>query len=714
MSNWVESLINVYKRNQMNEDLMPKYHADKTADITVYLSAEGDFKKAEPVPKKNNHIIAPQTAESAVRTNNKAPAPLFDQWSYLDQTYVSYTTGERTKVEIERFQQAAQEYLTNLFAWCESEFSHPKIRAIHRYLSENSLLKDVQTYDPKLLKYVNCKKKDKTGTVVKTWLELKNLFVRFVVSGDTPGVNPDDPDECWKNRQIRTCWQSYRKAMERDTDQALIMDYLTGEYQPEAVSCPQKLILGNGWSKAKLISSNDDRGLTYLGRFRDNSEAFRIGADSSIMLHDALHMVFQKQGRIYGDLAVVAWTDDDSKVPDFNADTNGLLLGRTIDQKKDNSDGEKDDSGDTLLDDDDDENMELAEAAVKTAAKEENQSAGNDNQDDEVTAKTFLDFMNGGVIPEEKTFESLHVMMFTAPSEGALAVADYQELSCAEYYKNLRRWHTEGVGKWRQFGARYVAMPSLYQIATLLYGRECKRGENTVMAFNSKDSASVARAYRELIPCVWYGKRIPLSVVRTAVERASDPMRFKEKKNWYRVLSLACILVRKYRIQYKNEGEWRMDDHNISMTKEEKKEARAIAQHDRDYKFGAFMAIADQIELEARVRSGKTDVRCTQAFRSLSDVMKRPWTAWGDMFADVQKNYLCKLPAERQKFYMDQMAYVGLAEEDITRRAKLDGRYFIGYSKKRAELLMKAKEQKAKEQSDKAVAKPGDAPNACA
>ena len=59
--------------------------------------------------------------------------------------------------------------------------------------------------------------------------------------------------------------------------------------------------------------------------------------------------------QIYGDLAVVAWTDDDSKVPDFNADTNGLLLGRTIVQKKDNSDGEKDDSGDTLLDDDDDE-----------------------------------------------------------------------------------------------------------------------------------------------------------------------------------------------------------------------------------------------------------------------------------------------------------------------------------------------------------------------
>ena len=86
----------------------------------------------------------------------------------------------------------------------------------------------------------------------------------------------------------------------------------------------------------------------------------------------------------------------------------------------------------------------------------------------------------------------------------------------------------------------------------------------------------------------------------------------------------------------------------------------------------------------------------------------------GAYFADVQKNYLCKLPAERQKFYMDQMAYVGLAEEDITRRAKLDGRYFIGYNKKRAELLMKAKEQKAKEQSDKAVAKPGDAPNACA
>lgn len=697
MSSWAESLIDMYKRNQKNEDLMPKYHADKTAAITVYLSAEGEFKKAEAVPKNDRYTIAPQTAESAVRTKKKVPAPLFDLWSYLDKTYVSYTTGERTASEIQRFYQVAANYLANLRAWCESNFSHPKIKAIYRYLSENSLIKDVQRYDERLLKYEKCKKEDKkTGAVVKTWLELENSFVRFVVFGNTPEVNLDDPDECWKNQQIRKCWQSYYGAIEQGTSKTLVMDYLTGEYQPEAGPCPQKLISGKEWGQAKLISSNDKKGLTYRGRFRNSSEAFRLGVDSSTMMHDALRLIFQKQGRIYGDLAIVAWTDNDSKLPDFNADTNGLLLGRTMDQKKNGSDDrdQKDTVDDVLFEDDDDENIELTETAAEIIAESGGSPVEDDAQNDEVTAKIILDFMNGGTIPEEKMFESLHIMMLTAPTTGTLAIADYQEMSSAKYYENLCKWHTEGVGKWRRLGAKYVAMPSLYQIAARLYGREIKRGNNTVMAFDSKDKTSIARAYRELIPCVWYGKRIPLSVVRTAVDRASDPMKFKERKNWDRVLSLACILVRKYRIQYKSEGEWKMDDNNVMMAEEEKREGKAITRHSRDYKFGALVAIAEEIELEARARTGKTDVKNTRAFRSLREIMKRPWMTWHEMFADVQQNYLCKLPSDRQKFYKDQVGYVGLTEEEVTCHASLDGRYLIGYSKKRAELFMKAKEDK--------------------
>lgn len=88
------------------------------------------------------------------------------------------------------------------------------------------------------------KEDKKTGAVVKTWLELENSFVRFVVFGNTPEVNLDNPDECWKNQQIRKCWQSYYGAIEQGTSKTLVMDYLTGNISQKQDPARKSLFLG--------------------------------------------------------------------------------------------------------------------------------------------------------------------------------------------------------------------------------------------------------------------------------------------------------------------------------------------------------------------------------------------------------------------------------------------------------------------------------------
>lgn len=63
-----------------------------------------------------------------------------------------------------------------------------------------------------------------------------------------------------------------------------------------------------------------------------------------------------------------------------------------------------------------------------------------------------------------------------------------------------------------------------------------------------------------------------------AMLKASAPLTYKEQKNWERVLTLACSLVKKH---YERE-EW-----NEALNKEEK---------DRNYLYGRLLAVADRIE----------------------------------------------------------------------------------------------------------------------
>ena len=109
------------------------------------------------------------------------------------------------------------------------------------------------------------------------------------------------PSELWKDRVLQESWNEYYSTLQKYTDVCMV----TGEKKNIASSHPKNIRYpGDG---AKLISSNDKEGFTYLGRFMSDKEACGVGIEVTPKAHSALRWLISRQGRRDGDQAVVAW-----------------------------------------------------------------------------------------------------------------------------------------------------------------------------------------------------------------------------------------------------------------------------------------------------------------------------------------------------------------------------------------------------------------------
>lgn len=101
----------------------------------------------------------------------------------------------------------------------------------------------------------------------------------------------------------------------------------------------------------------------------------------------------------------------------------------------------------------------------------------------------------------------------------------------------------------------FSGMVGVKDVADILFGIENK-GKLEIVDKNSKKL--YAEAAERLIPCIWNGHKIPYDYVNRAVIKASSPLSYKERKNWERVLTLACSLVKniKNRKTNRRNGVW--------------------------------------------------------------------------------------------------------------------------------------------------------------
>ena len=581
--------------------------------------------------------VIPVTEKSGSRTAGKEPHPLCDNLRYLAGDYKDYYKDDGVCNEL---------YMPQIEKWEKSTYSHEKVKAIYLYLKKATLIKDL--VEQKIIKLNDNNQiddKESVEGIVQT-----KAFVRFIIRSTGENLHREIPDECWKDRTLQDCYIKYVRSQEREKG----MCYLTGNM--ESISYLHSKKIRNEGDGAKLISANDSQNFTYRGRFANREEAVAVGSETSQIVHNTLKWIIRKQGAFFDTMTIVTWESDQLSMPKWNMDTESIITEYENEQEENDWDSWDDDW-----------------------SEEEEVSDGNP-----ITAEKFYKALNGYGKKVDNT-SNMILLAFDAATPGRLAMIENVTLDTARYLKNIEKWHNDcnwihekwKDGKRIQFGG----MVGVRDIADILFGIENKGKLSIVDGNGKKLYAEVAK---RLLPCIWYGSNIPYDYVNLAVVKASNPLTYKERKNWERVLTLACSMVKK------NEKDRNKEEWNVALDKSAK---------DRSYLYGRLLAVADRIEY--MTYDAKDNGRITNAKRNMSTFSQRPYETWKVIEENIQP-YLAKLDVVKRKYYENLLSEIcNLFDIDkFKENKKLDGLYLLGFHSQEYDLRFKKENSEEKKEEE--------------
>lgn len=645
---YVNELIDLYNKNQdkigvieyrgdIPYVLLPPFHTTVTAQITVTIDQNGNFMRAELVAQDDKMTIIPVTEKSGSRTAGKEPHPLCDNLRYLAGDYKDYYKDDGVCNEL---------YMPQIEKWEKSTYSHEKVKAIYLYLKKATLIKDL--VEQKIIKLNDNNQiddKENMEGIVQT-----KAFVRFIIRSTGENLHREIPDECWKDRTLQDCYIKYVRSQEREKG----MCYLTGNM--ESISYLHSKKIRNEGDGAKLISANDSQNFTYRGRFANREEAVAVGSETSQIVHNTLKWIIRKQGAFFDTMTIVTWESDQLSMPKWNMDTESIITEYENEQEENDWDSWDDDW-----------------------SEEEEVSDGNP-----ITAEKFYKALNGYGKKVDNT-SNMILLAFDAATPGRLAMIENVTLDTARYLKNIEKWHNDCNWiheKWKD-GKRiqFWGMVGVRDIADILFGIENKGKLSIVDGNGKKLYAEVAK---RLLPCIWYGSNIPYDYVNLAVVKASNPLTYKERKNWERVLTLACSMVKK------NEKDRNKEEWNVALDKSAK---------DRSYLYGRLLAVADRIEY--MTYDAKDNGRITNAKRYMSTFSQRPYETWKVIEENIQP-YLAKLDVVKRKYYENLLSEIcNLFDIDkFKENKKLDGLYLLGFHSQEYDLRFKKENSEEKKEEE--------------
>ena len=542
--------------------LLPISHSTFNAQIEVTIDKDGNFVDAQKLEKGISVVtVIPVTEDSAARSSGIAPHPLCDKLCYIAGDYTDYTGDDKIK-----YYDAYMEQLQN---WAESDFTHPMVQAVYRYLVKGSLIYDLTAKKALLL--------DDNGKLTD---EIKihgqgqtGANVRFRVFG------VGKPQEIWRSQEVYKKYSAYYQ--QKSGEKKLC--YITGKMESCSDKHPSKI--RNSADKAKLISGNDESGFTYRGRFTAKEQAVSVGYDASQKAHNVLRWLIQKQGYTRDESAIVCWlVNREMPIPDMMKDSINAY-------------------GDV-----DDFDFDFDDIGIDDAAADNKHDTG------KYIAEQFNNAVNGyaGKIKQD---DKIAIIALDAATTGRLSVVYYDEMGGKQYMDAILNWHRHC--NWRrtvkiensEAENRKITCectPSPRDMALAAFG--VQRAE-----WLEADSKLIRATIKRLLPCIT-GKRaeIPSDIIRAAARRASMPQTMSDYI-WYNdTLCVACAMIR---FNYEK-GDRTMDNFlndNIN---------------DRNVLFGRLLAVYDYMEQRAMFEydeSGKVkERRTTNAKRYWNAYSSRP------------------------------------------------------------------------------------------
>jgi CRISPR-associated protein Csd1 len=471
-------------------------------------------------------------------------------------------------------------------------------------------------------------------------------------------------EDLWKMPELWNAWIDYYKSIMKN-DRRSETCYILGEPLPLTEKHPKNI--NRVAANAKLISGNDTSNFTYRGRYATREEALAVSYEASQKAHQALRWLIADRGYRCGSQAIVAWAiDKNTALESFSASSRD-----TYNEYAKNH---------PIVTDHD----QLIEAGTITDINYAQQ------------LNTAL-FSAGNIEPLQTHRRRIAIMATDAATNGRLSVTYYRELAENEYWECLVRWHN--TCKWDQpyFDDEserkhryFIGAPSVDRIIEAVWGK--KRSANDHSYEKLKKSAR-----DRLLHCIMDGERIPYDMERSAVHRASNPLSLEKVDansaighwmGWEQVLCAACALVhRHYSKETNNEEEYKMKFDEI--------------RESREYLYGCLLAVADDIESQARFKHGsaKIDPRATNALRYMNVFSQRPFRTWEALWRQLIP-YIEQL--DGADWHLSQIGEIqsGFKDSNFVDDAALDGRYLMGFFERRKALRNSRKKKDDTKNSD--------------
>lgn len=658
---WMQSLYQTYEEG-MKLDIaddskpMPISHSMQNAHINIVLDSSGNFLRAKVLNKFR--IVLPATEDSASRAGSKPPPhPLNDKLQYVAADYPVFG-GKKPSF--------FKEYRNLLASWCNSDYSHEVIRIVLEYVEKKQVVKDL--VNAKILFVDNNQNLLTPSSLDEVQNELEiEIFKSIPKDSKTKCFDQGAALVCWSveipGRSISDTWKDKElmekwKAFDAEKSSVSGLCVVTGEECSIALNHPSKIL--KSASGAKLISSNDDAGFTFRGKFTDTKSSMKkkglqagnVGFETSQKIHNALRWLVERQGYQNGEQAIVAWAVSGQQIPSPLVATTEFDL-----DNFDEIDDSKQDSRD-------------ATKSVIDHSTDVGQSF----------AAKLTSYMRGYREKLSDT-DQISIMAIDSATPGRMGITYYRETLPQEYIDRITQWHADMAwpqrvvieipqtkGKPKAKVAWLLSAPSPYAMLQVVYGDVIKSNDSLKKNF-----------YERLVPCVLEGRAIPFDLVKLSMARASNPAA-QEYWEWERALGVACSLIRGFYLRHprkkqRKEFAMSLDTSNTS----------------RDYLYGRLLALAERLE-EVALRAANVN-RPTTANRLMQRFADRPYETWLTIYKQLDP-YIRQMKSSRPGFLtninkeLDTVMDLFDHDQFISPKA-LTGEFLLGFHCQRLTLNQK-------------------------
>lgn len=597
--------------------LSPIGHIIQNAQIELTIDGEGNFIQARPLSKEEQPTLIPSTPDSASRTSSPSPHPLHDRLNYIARDYDLYHEKKSKKSDKEE-KHPYSLYVELLGKWAHSPYSDPKVEAVYKYVTQHDVIDDLCKANSPVLY------RDDEGKILQKWpyKDREKPMIFSVVTGDVlkslvrfrVDLSSDGQLNLWEDQQLQ---QRYIDFFEHEFPQNLDLCYATGKMMmPVDKHAKGIRFPGDG---AKLISSNDNDGFTFRGRFETGHECLSIGYETSQQAMNALMWLIRNQGYVSGGRVFLAWSCS-APIPKVLSDTE----------------------------------------AVSRHSRARNQKVTRPK-----TLKEWADSFAQAIMGyhhefEKKAGQQVNVMILDAATPGRLSICYYDEFSGTDFIQRVEKWHVSG--RWVQHkydkennsSLQYLGVPSPNSLIKACYGENVS---------DTKTKLELERIFY----CIVQGRPLPLDVERCVVRRVVTRANKAAGDKYYQwkqgIVEPACTIIC---------NRW-----NQTHPEEVYTVALDEMNRNRDYLFGRILAVADQIERSTFTKDERGS-RLTNAMKYMEVFSMRPATTWmtihNRLLPYMQKQRYGAIERKRLAQIMDLFK-----EDDFVSDAPLGSRFLLGF-----------------------------------